>query len=63
MVDVESTAAKNSWLKQEVMRLTTEVAKLHDEKDGAIRRARQFQEELGPLKMELSVSHKDLRKA
>jgi hypothetical protein len=62
-VDIKSTATENGRLKQEVAHLTAEVAKLHEERDGAIRRAGQFQEELGPLKMELVVSHKDVQKA
>jgi hypothetical protein len=61
--DVESMAAENNRLQQEVGRLTAEATKLHEERDGDVRRALQFQEELGPLKLELTVSHKDVRQA
>jgi uncharacterized coiled-coil DUF342 family protein len=63
IADVESTANENGQLKQEVASLIAEAAKLKDEKDGTIRRAQQFQEELGPVKMELTMALKDLGKA
>jgi hypothetical protein len=44
----------------EVKRLTAEAAKLREEKDNVLQYAQQFQEELGPLKLELQVSHKDV---
>jgi chromosome segregation ATPase len=61
--DVESTFEENGRLKQAIASLTGEAAKLKDEKDGAVRRARQFQDELGLLKMELAVTKKDVRMA
>jgi hypothetical protein len=59
----ESTATENGWLQQGVRRLTVEATKLREERDGALQRALQFQEKLGPLKLELTVSHKDVRQA
>jgi hypothetical protein len=52
MADVESTAEENGRLKQAVESLTAETTKLKKEKEVAVQRARQIQEELGPLKME-----------
>jgi hypothetical protein len=62
-VDVESTATENDRLQQNVRRLTAKAMKIREERDGTIRRALQFQEVLGPLKLELKVTHKDVRRA
>jgi chromosome segregation ATPase len=50
-------------LQQEVVSLTAELTKLNEEKNSVVRRARQFQEELGTLNMKLAVLRKDVRKA
>jgi hypothetical protein len=61
--DVESTTEENGQLKQAVECVTAETTKQKNDRDSAVRRAWQFQEGLGPVKMELSVALKDLRKA
>jgi archaellum component FlaC len=61
MAGVDGTAKENGRLQQEVGQLTAEFAKLREDKESAIRCSQQFQDELGPLKMELQVSQKDIR--
>jgi ERCC4-related helicase len=63
VVDVESTTEENGRLKKVVENLNVETKKLKQERDTAVQRHRQAQEELGPLKMELSVAVEDLKNA
>jgi cell division protein FtsB len=63
VADVESTTEENGRLKQAVDSLNAETKKLKQERDTAVRRHRQAQEELGPLRMELSVAVGDLKNA
>jgi predicted nuclease with TOPRIM domain len=59
---MENTASENNQSKQEVGRLTAENVKLREEKDKAVQHALQFQEQLEPLKRELTVVNKSARK-
>jgi hypothetical protein len=63
VADVESTTEEKGKLKQVVDSLTVETKKLKQERDAGVRRHRQAQEELGPLKMELLVAVADLKEA
>jgi cell division protein FtsB len=63
VVDVESTTEENGRLKQAVNSLNAETKKLKQERDTSVRGHRQAQEELGPLRMELSVAVGDLKNA
>jgi chromosome segregation ATPase len=63
VADVENTTKENDRLKQAVDSLNAETKKLKQEQDRAVRRHRQPQEELGPLRMELSVGVGDLKNA
>jgi DNA repair exonuclease SbcCD ATPase subunit len=63
VADVESTIEENGRLKQAIDSLNAETKKLKQERDTAIRRHGQAQEELGPLRMELSVAVGDLKNA
>jgi hypothetical protein len=63
MADVESTTEENGRLKQAVDSLNAETKKLRQERDTPVRPHRQAQEELGPLRMELSVTVGDLKNA
>jgi predicted nucleic acid-binding Zn-ribbon protein len=63
VADIEQTTLENGKLKQALEKQRTAMEKLTQEKDAAVRRHRQVQEQLGPLRMELSVTTKDLEKA
>jgi predicted RNase H-like nuclease (RuvC/YqgF family) len=63
VADVESTTEENGRLKKVIEILKAETKKLKQERETTVRRTRQVQEELGPLKMELSVAVEDLRKS
>jgi hypothetical protein len=63
VADVESMTEENGRLKQVVDSLNVETKKVRQERDTAVRCHRQAQEELGPLKMELSVAVRDLMNA
>jgi predicted nucleic acid-binding Zn-ribbon protein len=60
---VERTNEENGRLKQAMASRNAETEKLKQERDVAVRRHRQVQEELGPLRLELSVVVEDLKKA
>jgi predicted translin family RNA/ssDNA-binding protein len=51
---------ENGCLQRDVGRLTVEATEIREEK---VRRAKLFQEKLGPLKMELKVSREVVRKS
>jgi hypothetical protein len=59
VADVESTTEENGRFKKVVESLNVETKKLKQERDTAVRRHRQVQEEIGPLKMELSIVAED----
>jgi hypothetical protein len=63
VADVESTTEENGRLKQVVDSLNAETKKLRQERDTAVRRHQQAQEDLGPLKIELSVAIGDWKNA
>jgi chromosome segregation ATPase len=63
VADVEQTTLDNGKLTQALEKRRAAMEKWAQEKDAAVRRHRQAQEELGPLWMELSVATKDLKKA
>jgi hypothetical protein len=63
VADIEQTTQENRTIKQALEKRRTAMEKLQQEKDEAVRCHRQVQEQLGPLRMELSVVTKDLEKA
>jgi chromosome segregation ATPase len=63
VADVEQTTLENGKLTQALGKRRAAMDKLTQEKDAAVRRHRQVQEQLGPLRLELSVVTKDLEKA
>jgi FtsZ-binding cell division protein ZapB len=63
VAEVERTNEDNGRLKQAMSSRNAETDKLKQERDAAVRRHRQAQEELGPLRLELSVAVNDLKKA
>jgi chromosome segregation ATPase len=63
VADVEQTTLDNGKLTQALEKRRAAMDKLAQEKDAAVRSHRQAQEELGPLRLELSVATKDLKKA
>jgi chromosome segregation ATPase len=60
--DVEGAYEDNGKLAQALANRNAETEKLAEERDVAVRCHRQAQEELGPLRLELSVATKDLKK-
>jgi chromosome segregation ATPase len=60
--DMERAHKDNGKLAQALENWNAEMEKLAQERDAIVRRHRQVQEELGPLRMELSVATKDLKK-
>jgi chromosome segregation ATPase len=60
--DVERAHEDNGKLAQALAHRNAEMEKLAQERDAAVRRHRQAQEELGPLRLDLSVAAKDLKK-
>jgi predicted nucleic acid-binding Zn-ribbon protein len=63
VAEVERTTEEDGRLKQVMESLNVETNKLKQEWDTVARRHRQAQEEVGPLRMELSVAVADLKKA
>jgi FtsZ-binding cell division protein ZapB len=63
VVDVECAHEENVKLTQTMASQNVEMEKINKERDAAGRCHRQAQEELGPLRMELPVVVKDLKKA
>jgi chromosome segregation ATPase len=63
VAEVERTNEENAKLKQATTIRNTEIDKLKQEWEAAIRRHRQVQAELGILKLELSVAKDDLQNA
>jgi hypothetical protein len=63
VADVERAHEDNVRLTQAMASRNTETEKLKQERDAAVRRHRQAQEELGPFRLELSVAVTDLKKA
>jgi hypothetical protein len=63
VADVEQTTLENGKLTQALEKQWATMEKLAQERDAAVRHHRQAQEELGPLRMELTVATKDLEKA
>jgi FtsZ-binding cell division protein ZapB len=63
VTDVERAHEDNGKLTQALANRNEETEKLMQEQDAAVRRHQQAQEELGPLRLELSVTTKDLKKA
>jgi chromosome segregation ATPase len=63
MAEVERTNEENARLKQAMTSRNTTTDRLKQEQDEAVRRHRQAQEELGPLRLELSVVVDDLKTA
>jgi FtsZ-binding cell division protein ZapB len=63
VAEVERTNKENGKLKQAVESWNAETGKLKQERDAAVQWHQQAQEELGPLRMELSVAVADLKKA
>jgi predicted Holliday junction resolvase-like endonuclease len=62
VVDVEQVHEENSKFTKALENRHAAMEKLAQERDAAVRRHPQAQEELGPLWMELSVATKDLQK-
>jgi chromosome segregation ATPase len=62
VADVEQTTKDNGYLTQALENRHAAMEKLAQERDAAVRHHRQAQEELGPLRMELLVATKDLKK-
>jgi hypothetical protein len=62
-IQLRLTTMENSRLQQDVERLTTKAIELREEKEHVVQRAQQFQNELGPLKMELKVSMEAVRES
>jgi chromosome segregation ATPase len=62
VADVEQTTMDNGKLTQALENRHAAMEKLAQERDAAVRRYRQAQEELGPLRMELSVATKDVKR-
>jgi predicted nucleic acid-binding Zn-ribbon protein len=62
VADVGRAHDENARLTQAMASRNAETEKLKQERDAAVRRHRQTQEELGPLQLELSVAVKDLKK-
>jgi chromosome segregation ATPase len=62
MSGVERAHEDNGRLAQALADQNAETEKLAQERDAAVRRHRQAQEELGPLRLELSLATKDLKK-
>jgi chromosome segregation ATPase len=61
--EVERTNEENDRVKQGLESRNAKTSKVKQEWDVAVRRHRQAQEELGPLRMELSVAVEDLKRA
>jgi chromosome segregation ATPase len=62
VADVEQTTKDNGKLTQALENQHAAMEKLAHERDAAVRQHQQAQEELGPLRMELSMATKDLQK-
>jgi predicted nucleic acid-binding Zn-ribbon protein len=62
VAEVERTTEENNRLKMAMASLNAETGKLKQERDAAVRRHRQVLEELGPLRLELTVTVADLQK-
>jgi chromosome segregation ATPase len=63
VADVERAREENVRLTQAMASRNAKTKKLTQEREAAVRRHRQAQGELGPLRLELSVAVKDLKKA
>jgi chromosome segregation ATPase len=63
VTEVERTNEENARLKQAMTSPNAATEKLKQERDEAVRGHQQAQEELGPLRLELSVAVEDLKKA
>jgi chromosome segregation ATPase len=61
VADVEQAHEDNGKLNKALENRNAAMEKMAQERDAAVRRHRQAQEELGPLRMELSVATKDLK--
>jgi DNA repair exonuclease SbcCD ATPase subunit len=62
VADVEQAHEDNGKLAKALENRNAAMEKLAQQRDAAVRRHRQAQEELGPLRMELSVVSQDLKK-
>jgi hypothetical protein len=63
VAEVERTIEENNMLRLATASLNAETGKLKQERDAAVQRHHQVLEELGPLRLELTVTIADLQKA